>query len=175
MARGKHTQAAAVKREAAEQQAEIETYQRKVRELLADLQKTKDALADSERRRKTEVAKAKAQLEAGISPALNVAQRENRTLREERDHARNQYKYIKRNWENVFFKLLDHGKKEHSLTAVEAMEWLFHLMGDHVLEHDTLIDTADFTKHGISAEQMRVIQWRRGERNQPTTASEHVD
>src|SRR4249920_1049867 len=98
MTRGKHGAAVAVRREACEQQAEIQTYQRKITELLADLEKTRTALADSERRRKTEVAKAKAQLQEGISPALTVAQRENRTLREERDHAQNEHKEIKRKW-----------------------------------------------------------------------------
>ena len=175
MTRGKHGAAAAVRREAHEQEAEIQTYQRKIKELLADLQKTKTALADSERRRKTEVAKAKAQLQEGISPALTVAQNENRTLREERDQATGQYKALKRLWGNFYFKMLDHGKKEHSMTGVEAMEWMLRMLGDEVLDRHTLIDTADFGKHGISAEQMQALQWRRGERHQPGKASEHVD
>lgn len=94
--RGKHGNAAAIRREVAEHEAEIATYRKRVARLTAEVADLKRKREHEHRAHTGEVRRLKAQVREGIGPGLLVAQREAATLRDERDALAAQLKDMRR-------------------------------------------------------------------------------
>lgn len=115
MTRGKHGQAAHVKREAAEQAAEVGTYQRKVAELTRQVKDAQTELHEVHERYKREMAGLRAQVREAIGPAVSVAQNEAKKMRAERDAAHAQIVVMQKRWEKMLYSVERHGREEHGM------------------------------------------------------------
>jgi hypothetical protein len=130
MARGKHSQAAAVRREAHEQQAEIGTYQRKIVELLAENKKLKEEAAARSASHQQQIARLAIQIQEGTSPALAVAQKEAGKLREERDHAVRRLRERQKLLDSFMAQLITHALEAHHMNTTEALRFVDDMVGD---------------------------------------------
>lgn len=130
MARGKYKERGAYKRAAAEAEADLGTYQHRVKKLTEENRALKEKLQQAEQRRQQETRTLKAQRDEGLAPKVQVLQDQARGLRERAERAEREHKEISRRWDNAIWRLADHFTvAPHSLPRHQAMETALGIIG----------------------------------------------
>ena len=159
MARGKHAARAAIRRDAAETEAEITSLKHTVKRLTGELEETKQRLDAERRASAAEMRTARALMESNASPQLQEAHEEIKFLRNRIEELEEKDRYRLKAHERIIF---------HAMGALEASGFTHAEAVDIIGSNGSLVTVA---REGIpnpgttSAEQIRVLDRVRGARS----------
>lgn len=161
MTRGKYGPAAQTRRLIDDQQTSIETYQRRVAALTAEVKSLQTKLDEQHRQHSELVRRLKAEIRECASPSLRIAEREAREQRERADAAKQVLAERQRHWLRYLDRLQAHFETPpHSLLPVEAVEAMVELTSGTSMR----IDIDQMRKHGVPPELIERLQQARGQR-----------
>lgn len=162
MAKGKYGRAAAVRREAAQIEADLDMYQKRIRELTAERKALRSKLAAEQKARRDETKVLRAQRDAGWSPTIQVIQDENARLRTENDRLTRAAKEARRQHDSQFKRLTDHFRDAHKLIGADAAEAAVGILYP-ALEGQTITDLpVGKNTRALSVERIRQLEWQHG-------------
>lgn len=159
MTRGKNATASAGRRYQAEHDSQIETYQRRVADLVAENKKLTAAIERQRDAHRETVRKLTVQVQEGTSAELAAAVAEVRDLRDERAGMRAERERQDRRVGKFYDNALTWVVANTKMSRIEAVEWALAMQG----EENVVVDVeGTASKVGLDADRARLLQKARG-------------
>lgn len=164
MTRGKHAHSAAVRKVAADRDAEIARYQKRVAEQHAEIKRLREKMRHDEQVHREALRRVIAERDQGLSPTVDILERQAQTLRDERDAAIAHERDIRREWEALGGRANDLLIRLGMLEAsrMEALAFIFRgITGIRVRSDSVPANVAN----SMPPERLEQLQRIRNERN----------